>query len=314
MASAEAEAGWPAAAGEATAAEWPGGLGWDQEEEDGQIYDHAVIRRLFKYLIPHWRKLLLTLAAILVYTGTVITIPFLVSRIINYLLSGDPSKLECRRPELLQHGPLRSKHLRTEPGNSDLRGCGAAPVRQSVPQPEDDGLHRPESPVQPPGGPLPPPPEALNELLQQERGWPGDVQGPERRAAAPGVPVHRHDHLCGRPQPRRDRRRDGGHERAARGDYPAAHPVALRDGSGMAEVRPPRLHEGPARHLRRQRRAAGEHFRRPRRAEHEPRGARTSGRSAQPTPKTLARTSRPAGCRPSYSPRSSSFPPSASLS
>ena len=81
--------GWMARGGGGMA----GRLGLDQEEEDGQIYDHAVVRRLFRYLIPHWRKLLLTLAAILVYTGTVITIPFLVSRIINYLLSGDPSKL-----------------------------------------------------------------------------------------------------------------------------------------------------------------------------------------------------------------------------
>ena len=70
-----------------------GRLGLDQEEEDGQLYDHAVIKRLLKYLLPHWPKLLLALAAIIVYTGTVVAIPWMVSRMINYMLSGDPSKL-----------------------------------------------------------------------------------------------------------------------------------------------------------------------------------------------------------------------------
>ncbi len=95
-----------------------GRLGLDQEEEDGQLYDHAVVKRLFKYLLPHWPRLLLTLAAVLVYTGTVIAIPWMVALIIDdYVRAGDLSGLNIVVPifvglALLQFGS-QYVHLRT---------------------------------------------------------------------------------------------------------------------------------------------------------------------------------------------------------
>ena len=70
-----------------------GRLGLDQEEEDGQLYDHAVVKRLSKYLVPYWPRLLLTLAAIVIYTGTVVAIPWLIGRTVKYMLTGDPNEL-----------------------------------------------------------------------------------------------------------------------------------------------------------------------------------------------------------------------------
>ena len=95
-----------------------GRLGLDREEEDGQLYDHAVVKRLFKYLIPHWPRLLLTLAAVMVYTGTVIAIPWMVALIIDdYVRAGDLSGLNIVVPifvglALLQYGS-QYLHLRT---------------------------------------------------------------------------------------------------------------------------------------------------------------------------------------------------------
>ncbi len=95
-----------------------GRLGLDQEEEDGQLYDHAVVSRLFKYLLPHWPRLLLTLAAVIVYTGTVIAIPWMVALIIDdYVRAGDLSGLNIVVPifvglALLQFGS-QYVHLRT---------------------------------------------------------------------------------------------------------------------------------------------------------------------------------------------------------
>ena len=100
-----------------------------------------------------------------------------------------------RRRDPVDGGPdnrrLRAhrRHRRLEHRCPDLRRAGAAPVRQPVRPTQDDGLRRPEGPVHPARGTLPPPPGPLHELLQQERGRAGDVQGPERCAAAPGVSV-----------------------------------------------------------------------------------------------------------------------------
>ena len=230
-----------------------GRTGLDREEDDdGQLYDHTVVRRLFKYLTPYWPKLLLTLAAVMVYTGTVVALPWMVAKIIDdYVREGRPVRPQRRR--------------------TDLRRPGAAPVRKPVRPHEDDGLRRAESPLHPARATLQPPAAPVHELLQQERGWPGDVQGPERRAAAPGVPVNRHRHRCGRAQPRRNHHRHDADERPTCCHYPDDHPSALRDVGGLAEVRPQSVHEGAPHHLRRQRRTPGEHFRGPRRPEHEPR-------------------------------------------
>ncbi len=74
-------------------------LGLDQEPNEGQIYDHVVVVRLFKYLRPHWKRLLLTIVAILVYTGTVVAIPWMVMLILDdYVREGDLSGLNIIVP------------------------------------------------------------------------------------------------------------------------------------------------------------------------------------------------------------------------
>ncbi len=95
-----------------------GRLGLDSEDEDGQIYDHAVVLRLARYLLPHWPKLLLTLAAVAVYTGTIVALPWTVKLIIDdYVRVGDLSGLNVIVPiflglALLQYGS-QYVHLRT---------------------------------------------------------------------------------------------------------------------------------------------------------------------------------------------------------
>ena len=68
--------------------------GFEQDDEGGQIYDHTVVTRLFRYLLPHWPKLILTLAAVLAYTGAVVALPAMVALIIDsYVRTGDLSGL-----------------------------------------------------------------------------------------------------------------------------------------------------------------------------------------------------------------------------
>ena len=67
-------------------------MGLDQEDDGGQLYDHKVVVRLFDYLKPYWALLLLTIGAMFVYTATVVSIPWLVHRIIDdYIHVGDLS-------------------------------------------------------------------------------------------------------------------------------------------------------------------------------------------------------------------------------
>ena len=61
----------------------------DQEDDGGQLYDHKVVVRLFDYVKPHWPLLLLTVAAMLVYTATVVAIPWLVQQIIDEYIRKD---------------------------------------------------------------------------------------------------------------------------------------------------------------------------------------------------------------------------------
>ncbi len=95
-----------------------GRLGLDQENEEGQVYDHAVVLRLFKYLRPHRARLALTIAAIMVYTVTVVALPWMVALIIDdYVREGDIAGLNVVVPifvglALLQYGS-QYIHLRT---------------------------------------------------------------------------------------------------------------------------------------------------------------------------------------------------------
>ncbi|MYA61305.1 MAG: ABC transporter ATP-binding protein [Dehalococcoidia bacterium] len=88
-----------------------GRLGMDREEyEDGRIYNHRVVTRLFRYVLPHRARLLLTLAAVMVYTATVVALPWMIATIIDdYVRTGDLSGLNVVVPifvglALLQYG------------------------------------------------------------------------------------------------------------------------------------------------------------------------------------------------------------------
>ena len=110
--------GWMMRGGGSSSRGMGGRLGLDQDVEEGQLYDHVVVARLFKYLTPHWPRLLLTVAAIMVYTGTVVALPWMVARIIDdYVRAGNIDGLNVVVPilvglALLQYGS-QYVHLRT---------------------------------------------------------------------------------------------------------------------------------------------------------------------------------------------------------
>ena len=65
-------------------ARWGGRMGIDQDDDpDEQIYDRQVVLRLAGYLRPHWKRLALTVVAMLAYTSTVVTLPWLVKLMID---------------------------------------------------------------------------------------------------------------------------------------------------------------------------------------------------------------------------------------
>ena len=56
----------------------PGRLGEFEEDGLGKPYDHKVIARLFKYVRPYRGIALFAMVCLLLFTGTVIAIPYLV--------------------------------------------------------------------------------------------------------------------------------------------------------------------------------------------------------------------------------------------
>ena len=76
-----------------------GQAGLEQDDEGGQIYDHTVVTRLFRYLLPYWPRLLITLAAVMVYTGAIVALPWTIALIIDrYVRAGDLSGLNVIVP------------------------------------------------------------------------------------------------------------------------------------------------------------------------------------------------------------------------
>ena len=76
-----------------------GQAGLEQDDEGGQIYDHIVVTRLFSYLLPYWPRLLITLAAVMVYTGAIVALPWTIALIIDrYVRAGDVSGLNVIVP------------------------------------------------------------------------------------------------------------------------------------------------------------------------------------------------------------------------
>jgi len=71
-----------------------GRMSLDQEDEGGQLYDHQVVVRLMEYMTPHWRLILLIIGAMLVYTATVVAMPWLVKQAVDgYIGEGDLGSL-----------------------------------------------------------------------------------------------------------------------------------------------------------------------------------------------------------------------------
>ena len=67
---------------------------WAQEDEGGKLYDHTVVIRLFAFVTPYWRHVLVAIMAVVVYTGTVAAMPYLVKVAIDsYIRPGDISGL-----------------------------------------------------------------------------------------------------------------------------------------------------------------------------------------------------------------------------
>ncbi|MCH8196373.1 MAG: ABC transporter ATP-binding protein [Chloroflexi bacterium] len=71
-----------------------GRLGEFQDEELGKPYDHRVVMRLFRYIGPYKGRAIATAIAVLVYTGTVVAIPWLVRMGIDAIGDGDTGRLD----------------------------------------------------------------------------------------------------------------------------------------------------------------------------------------------------------------------------
>ena len=72
--------------------------GWSRvdvdEEDQGTIYDREVIARLIVYVFPYWRIMIVTVVAMLVYTATIVAVPWIVRLTIDdYVSEGDLSGL-----------------------------------------------------------------------------------------------------------------------------------------------------------------------------------------------------------------------------
>ena len=64
------------------------------DEDQGTIYDREVIARLLLYVVPQWRIMAVTIVAMLVYTATVVAVPWIVKLAIDdYVRPGDISGL-----------------------------------------------------------------------------------------------------------------------------------------------------------------------------------------------------------------------------
>ena len=73
--------------------------GWGRvgssHDEQGPLYDHQVVLRLMSYVRPYWREVTVTILVMLVYTLTVVALPWIVKLIIDdYIAGGDRSGLD----------------------------------------------------------------------------------------------------------------------------------------------------------------------------------------------------------------------------
>ena len=68
--------------------------GHPDEEVFGSVYDHRVVARLIPYVLPYKRLVTLSFAAMLVYTGTQVAIPWIIKVAIDdYIVASNYSGL-----------------------------------------------------------------------------------------------------------------------------------------------------------------------------------------------------------------------------
>ncbi len=73
---------------------WYGRMAGIDDEGGGTVYDHQVVMRLLAYIRPYWRRMLLSFAAMMAYTATVVALPKIVQVVIDdYIDAGDLSGL-----------------------------------------------------------------------------------------------------------------------------------------------------------------------------------------------------------------------------
>jgi len=64
----------------------------EQLDQDGKLYDHAVVIRLLRYFRPYWPIVSVAFVAMLVFTATVVALPLLIRTVIDdYIRLGDLS-------------------------------------------------------------------------------------------------------------------------------------------------------------------------------------------------------------------------------
>ena len=128
---------------------WYGGMGRGGLDDDdrGQIYNHEVIKRLFPYFKSRMGLFTLSMVMMLVYTSTLVLIPWLIGYTIdNYVLSRDMSGLN--RIGLV------------------LIGVITANLGWQLPVHATSGQDKPGGPLQAAHRHVQPPPEALGSLLR----------------------------------------------------------------------------------------------------------------------------------------------------
>ena len=64
------------------------------EEDRGTVYDHTVMVRLMAYMWPYWPRVVATVLLVVVYTGTIVAMPWVIKWAIDgYIASGELSRV-----------------------------------------------------------------------------------------------------------------------------------------------------------------------------------------------------------------------------
>jgi len=67
------------------------------QDEGGKVYDHTVVVRLMGFVTPYWRHMVLAILAVIVYTASVATLPYLVKEAIDGYINVNPPDMSGLR-------------------------------------------------------------------------------------------------------------------------------------------------------------------------------------------------------------------------